>query len=178
VSSTPDAVTIPELASVPEVVDSPEVADVPVDVAGDVAVVPADAPVAGVVDPDMTLPPSKTEGIPADEIPTVGQTMPLFGIGIVPVGLEGSGLTPADESSVAPNGIPVGAIGEPVALPSGEVALREGVGIVSTWANAALPLRMQAATIAKIIRFIDASSTRMASIERRRYERVATDSRR
>jgi hypothetical protein len=55
--------------------------------------------------------------------------MPPEGIAIVPVGLDGTGLTPADVISVEPSGMPVGETDEPDdALPSGEVAPIVGVG--------------------------------------------------
>jgi hypothetical protein len=51
----------------------------------------------------------------------------------------GTGLTPGDASSVAPNGIPVGEFAEPVAMPSGEVSPIVGVGVaVPTCALATL----------------------------------------
>jgi hypothetical protein len=52
----------------------------------------------------------------------------LPGIAIVPVGLGGSGLVPADVISVAPRGIPAGPMGCPDMLLSGEVAPTAGVG--------------------------------------------------
>jgi hypothetical protein len=58
VSSTPEAVDIPELCSIPDVVDMPEVVDSPVDMPGDAAVLPADAPVAGMEAPGVIPPPS------------------------------------------------------------------------------------------------------------------------
>jgi hypothetical protein len=64
-----------------------------------------------------------------DELPKVEQGVPLLlGMAIVPVGLDGSGLVPGDVISVAPKGIPVGAIGEPNSPPSGDVAPTVGVG--------------------------------------------------
>ena len=48
VSITPDGVDMPELCVIPELVDIPDVAETSVDVLSDVAVLPADAPVAGV----------------------------------------------------------------------------------------------------------------------------------
>lgn len=46
----------------------------------------------------------------------------------MPVGFDGSGLVPADVISVAPSGIPVGPMGEPDTLLSGDVAPMVGVG--------------------------------------------------
>ncbi|WP_454624372.1 hypothetical protein [Bradyrhizobium cenepequi] len=135
VSMMPDAVAIPELSSVPDVVDTPDVADIAGDMPGVAAVLPAIAAVAGAVEPTAIPAPSKVAVDPniwVGAVPTVEQTVPLFGMAIVPVAGAASGLTPADESSVAPNGIPVGEIGEPVALPSGEVASRVGVGAAMT----------------------------------------------
>jgi hypothetical protein len=79
-----------------------------------------------------------------DELPKVEQGVPLFGTAIVPVGLDGAGLVPADVISVAPKGIPVGAIGEPNSPPSGDVAPTVGVGtraIPPTCATATLQAR-------------------------------------
>jgi hypothetical protein len=132
VSMMPDAVAIPELSSVPDVPDTPDVAEIAGDMPGAAAVLPAIAAVAGAVDPTAIPAPSKVEVDPniwAGAVPTVEQTAPLFGMAIVPVAGPASGLTPPDESSVAPNGIPVGEIGEPSALPSGEVPSSVGVGV-------------------------------------------------
>jgi hypothetical protein len=131
VSMMPDAVAMPELSSVPDV-DTPDVAEIAGDKPGVAAVLPAIAAVAGAVDPTAIPAPSKVAVDPniwVGAVPTVEQTVPLFGMAIVPVAGAASGLTPGDESSVAPNGIPVGEIGEPVALPSGEVASSVGVGV-------------------------------------------------
>jgi hypothetical protein len=132
VSMMPDAVAMPELSSVPDVVDTPDVAEIADDMPGVAAVLPAIAAVAGAVDPTAIPAPSKVAVDPniwAGAVPTVEQTVPLFGMAMVPVAGAASGLTPADESSVAPNGIPVGETAEPVALPSGEVASSVGVGV-------------------------------------------------
>jgi hypothetical protein len=48
---------------------------------------------------------------------------------VIPVVPVGTGLTPGNASSVAPMGIPVGATGEPGAMPSGEVAPIAGIGL-------------------------------------------------
>jgi hypothetical protein len=77
-----------------------------------------------------------------DEVPNVEHGMPPEGIAIVPVGLAGRGLTPADVISVEPSGIPVGEMDEEVdALPSGEVSPIAGVGttIPPICARARLP---------------------------------------
>jgi hypothetical protein len=55
--------------------------------------------------------------------------VPLLGIAPVPVEKVGAGLMPGDASSVEPRGIPVGETGEPVPIPSGEVAPIVGVGV-------------------------------------------------
>jgi hypothetical protein len=70
-------------------------------------------------------------------VPTVEQIAPPLGMVIVPVGLEGIGLTPGAAISVEPSGIPVCEIGAPM-VPSGVVALTEGVGAAMpvTWAKA------------------------------------------
>ena len=126
----------PDVSSVPELVDVPDVAD-PGDI--DVAVAPDVAMVADVGLPIAVPPPSNVAvdpNIPDGEVPTVEHVVPLLvlGIVIVPVTPVGNGLTPGDASSVAPIGIPVGETGPPTApLPSGEVALSEGVvGTVPT----------------------------------------------
>ncbi|MDI4236075.1 hypothetical protein OZ411_25005 [Bradyrhizobium sp. Arg237L] len=131
VSMMPDAVAMPELSSVPDVVDTPDVADIAGDMPGVAAVSPAMAAVAGAVDPTAIPAPSNVAVDPniwVGAVPTVEQTVPLLGMAIVPVAGAASGLTPADESSVAPSGIPVGETGE-LALPSGEVASSVGVGV-------------------------------------------------
>ncbi|MCA1451744.1 hypothetical protein I6F35_00775 [Bradyrhizobium sp. BRP22] len=144
VSMMPDAVAMPELSSVPEVVDTPDVADIADDMPGVSAVLPAIAAVAGAFAPTAIPAPSNVADDPnicAGAVPTVEQTVPLLGMAIVPVAGAASGLRPGDESSVAPSGIPVGEIGEPVALPSGEVASSVGVGVAMpvTCATAAWP---------------------------------------
>jgi hypothetical protein len=65
--------------------------------------------------------------------------MPTEGVAIVPVGLTGTGLVPADVISVEPSGIPVGETYD--ALPSGEVAPMVGVGTT-------IPLTCARATLA------------------------------
>jgi hypothetical protein len=132
VSIRPDAVAIPELSSVPDVPDTPDVAEIVGDMPGVAAVLPAIPAVAGAVDPTAIPAPSKVAVDPniwAGAAPTVEQTAPPFGMAIVPVAGPASGLSPKDESSVAPSGIPVGDTGEPIALPSGEVASSVGVGV-------------------------------------------------
>jgi hypothetical protein len=123
----------PDVSSVPEVIDVP-----------DVAVVPIVAAVAGVAVPTAVPPPSKLAvdpNVPDGEVAKVEHAVPLLvlGIVIVPVTPLGTGLTPGDASSVAPNGIPVGEFAEPVAMPSGEVSPIVGVGVaVPTCALATL----------------------------------------
>jgi hypothetical protein len=48
---------------------------------------------------------------------------------VIPIVPVAAGLTPADPSPVAPKEIPVGATGEPGAMPSGEVAPIAGIGL-------------------------------------------------
>lgn len=69
--------------------------------------------------------------------------MPLLGIAIVPVGLSGAGLTPAELISVEPRGIPVPPTVVPLVMSSGEVMPIEGVGatIPPICATAALQAR-------------------------------------
>jgi hypothetical protein len=153
VSMMPDAVAIPELTTVPDVPDAPDVAEIAGDMPGAAAVLPAIAAVAGAVEPTAMPAPSKVEVDPniwLGAVPTVEQTVPLFGIAIVPVAGPASGLTPPVESSVAPRGIPVGETGDPVALPSGEVASRLGVGaaMTVTWATAAFAASNMGRTVA------------------------------
>jgi hypothetical protein len=55
---------------------------------------------------------------------------PLLGIAIVPVTLPvGAGLTPSDVISVASSGIPAGPTEPLEPIPSGEVALSEGIAV-------------------------------------------------
>ena len=58
VSSSPEEVDIPELCVIPDDVEMPEVADSPVDMPGEAAELPADAPVAGMEAPGAIPPPS------------------------------------------------------------------------------------------------------------------------
>jgi hypothetical protein len=129
VSIAPEAEMV-EFCIIPEV-DSPEVAEIPGDTAGGAAVAPAAAPVAGELVIDIP-PPSKVAPEPNiwdDEVPTVEHGMPSEGTAIVPVGLDGRGLNPADVISVEPSGIPVGETGDSDdALPRGEVSPIAGVG--------------------------------------------------
>jgi hypothetical protein len=140
VSSTPEDPEVTGSSDVTEVADDVDVPDavvVPVVVVPDVAVVPdiAAAPelaaVAGAAVPTDMPPPSKLAvdpNISEGGVATVGHAVLLLvvGIVIVPVTPVGTGLTPGDVISVAPSGIPVG---EPAAMPSGEVAPTIGVGV-------------------------------------------------
>jgi hypothetical protein len=71
--------------------------------------------------------------IPDGKVPTEEHGVPplvmapLVGIAMVPVTPVGNGLTPGDMSSVAPSGTPVGPTDPPAPIPSGEVALSEGM---------------------------------------------------
>ena len=137
---------IPEVSIIPEGVDIPEVAEIPADVLADKAVLPAIAPVAGTEPATDVPPPSKLVLDPYicdDPLPSVEHVVVAPGIAIVPVGLGGSGLVPADVISVAPRGIPVGPIGCPDTLLSGEVAPIMGVGstVPPTCATAVLQRR-------------------------------------
>jgi hypothetical protein len=119
---------MPEVCSMPEVVDIPDVAEIPDDVD-----IPDVAAVAGATVPMAIPPPSKLAvdpNIPDGAAPMVEHVVPLLGMEIVPVASPGAGLTPGDAISVEPNGIPVGETAEPVvAMPSGEVVGRVGVGL-------------------------------------------------
>jgi hypothetical protein len=151
---------IPDVSSVPEDPEFIGISDVndvvdKVDVV-DVAVVPEFAAVAGVAVPIPIPPPSKLAvepNISEGEVATVGHAVLLLVVGmvIVPVTPVGSGLTPGEVISMAPSGIPVG---EPAAMPSGEVAPTVGVGATvpsncpSTCAMAALPANNAGTTAA------------------------------
>jgi hypothetical protein len=130
---------IPDVSSIPEDAEDVGIADVidvdDGDVADvddvDIAVVPEDDAVAGAAVPTAIPPPSKLAvdpNISEGGVAVVEHAVPLLvvGIVIVPVTPVGNGLSPGDVISVAPNGIPVG---EPAAMPSGDVALIVGVGV-------------------------------------------------
>jgi hypothetical protein len=132
---------MPEVCSISEVADTPDVAEIAddVDSPGEV-VIPDVAAVAGVV-PVAIPPPSKLvvdPNIDDGAVPRVEHAVLLFGMEIVPVASPGAGLTPGDAISVEPSGIPVGET--VVAMPSGEVAVRVGVGV-------AIPLTCAIATL-------------------------------
>jgi hypothetical protein len=147
---------MPEVCSMSEVVVVPDVAEIADDVEspGEV-VIPDVAAVAGAAVPMAIPPPSKLEVDPNTddgEVPKVEHVVLLLGIAMVPVASPGAGLTPGDAISVEPNGMPVGETGEPVvAIPSGEVAPRVGVGVAIplTCAIAALQTK-SAARIAAV----------------------------
>jgi hypothetical protein len=156
----------------PHIPDVPDVSSVPeeVDIAGDVDVpafdgvgtpgigrVPGSTAVAGAEAPAVVPPPSYIAVDPyisAGEVATVEHAVPLLVVGmeIVPAKPVGAGLTPADVISVEPNGIPVGELAEPIAMPSGEVAPIVGVGMAvsSTCATAAALQRISAGKTAAI----------------------------
>jgi hypothetical protein len=98
-------------------------------------------PVAGIGLPAVVQTPSKVADEPnmlADEVPNVVHGTPLPGIAIVPVGLIGAGLFPADVISVAPSGMPVPPTVVPLLMSSGEVVVIDGVGMTmlcaaTTW---------------------------------------------
>jgi hypothetical protein len=147
---------VPHIPDMPEVCSIPDVAEIADDVESPGEVdIPDVAAVAGAAVPTPIPPPSKLAADPnIDEgaVPMVEHAVPLVGIAIVPVASPGAGLTPGDAISVEPSGIPVGETGEPaVAMPSGEVAARLGVGLAIplTCARAALQTK-SAAGIAAI----------------------------
>jgi hypothetical protein len=123
----------PVVVIIPEVVDIPDVADIPDEVVvPDEVDIPDVAAVAGAADPAAIPPPSKLAvdpNIPDGEVPNVEHGVPLPGIEIVPVTPVGAGLTPGDEISVEPRGMPVWETAEPVPIPRGEVAPMVGVGL-------------------------------------------------
>jgi hypothetical protein len=136
----------------PHIPDVPDVSSIPedVDIAGDVDVpafdgvgipvigrVPGSTAAAGAEAPGVVPPPSYIALDPyisEGEVATVEHAVPLpvAGMEIVPAKPVGAGLTPADEISVEPNGIPVGELVEPIVTPSGEVAPIVGVGITES----------------------------------------------
>jgi len=136
----------------PHIPDVPDVSSIPedVDIAGDVDVpafdgvgmpgtgrVPGSTAVAGPEAPGVVPPPSYIALDPyicAGEVATVEHAVPLLvaGMEMVPAKPVGAGLTPADEISVEPNGIPVGELVEPIVTPSGEVAPIVGVGMTES----------------------------------------------
>ena len=145
----------------PHIPDVPDVSSIPeeVDTAGDVNVpafdgvgtpgigrVPGSTAVAGAEAPGVVPPPSYIALDPyiaEGEVAAVEHAVPVLvaGMEMVPAKPVGAGLTPADVISVEPNGIPVGALVEPIVMPSGDVAPIVGVGATesSTCAIAALP---------------------------------------
>jgi hypothetical protein len=174
VSSAPGDPVVTGISDVTGVagdVDVPDVAMVPDDTA-----VPEFAAVAGGAVPTPIPPPSKLAADPnisEGEVATAEHAVALLvdGIVIVPVTPVGTGLTPGDVISMAPSGIPVG---EPAAMPSGEVAPTIGVGVTvpsncpSTCAMAALQMKSAgrtAATSANLIGVLHllAASARRAS---------------
>ena len=154
----------------PHIPDVPDVSSIPgdVDIAGDVDVpafdgvgtpgigrVPGSTAVAGAEAPGVVPPPSYIvldPYISRGEVATVEHAVPLLvaGMEMVPAKPVGAGLTPADEISVEPNGIPIGELVEPMVMPSGEVAPIVGVGMTesSTCAIARLPTRSAGSTVA------------------------------
>jgi hypothetical protein len=136
----------------PHIPDVPDVSSIPddVDIAGDVDVpafdgvgipgtgrVPGSTGVAGPEAPGVVPPPSYIALDPyicAGEVATVEHAVPLLvaGMEMVPTKPVGAGLTPADEISVEPNGIPVGELVEPIVMPSGEVVPIVGVGMTES----------------------------------------------
>jgi hypothetical protein len=144
VEPEPHMLDIPDVSIIPDGVEVPDVGAITVDVPSDAAVSPAAAPVAGAVDPAAIPPPSKLAldpNISEGAVPTVEQTTPLPGVAIVPTAGPARGLTPADESSVAPSEIPGGEIGVPGPVPKGDVAETVGVGVamLAIWACATYP---------------------------------------
>ena len=132
----------------PHIPDVPDVSSIPedVEVTGDVNVpafdgvgtpgtgrVPGSTDPAGAEAPGVVPPPSNIALDPyisEGEVATVEHAVPLLvaGMEMVPAKPVGAGLTPADEISVEPNGIPVG----PIVMPSGEVAPIVGVGMTES----------------------------------------------
>jgi hypothetical protein len=142
---------IPDVSIIPEDVDVADDIDVPLpdDVeAPGMGIVPGSTAAEGAMAPGAVPPPSYMAVDPyisEGEVATVEHAVPLLvvGIAIVPAKPVGAGLTPADVISVAPSGIPVGELVEPIVMPSGEVAPIMGVGttVWSTCAMAMLPAK-------------------------------------
>jgi hypothetical protein len=131
---------VPDVSSMPEDVNIAGDADVPafdgVGIPG-TGRVPGSTAVAGPEAPGVVPPPSYMALDPyicAGEVATVEHAVPLLVVGMemVPAKPVGAGLTPADEISVEPNGIPVGEFVEPIVMPSGEVAPIVGVGMTES----------------------------------------------
>ena len=143
IPDVPDVASMPDVVDIPDVVDNADELDNP-----DEVVIPDVAAVAGAALPAAIPPPSKLvvdPNIPEGEVPMVEHVVPLLGVVIVPVTI-GAGLTPGDAISVEPSGIPVGETDEPVvAMPSGEVAARVGVGLAIPLTCAIAALQMKSA---------------------------------
>jgi hypothetical protein len=160
----------------PHIPDVPDVSSIPedVDIAGDIDVpafdgvgilatgrVPGSTAVAGAEAPGVVPPPSYIALDPyisEGEVATVEHAVPLLVVGMemVPAKPVGAGLTPADEISVEPNGIPVGELAEPIVMPSGEVAPIVGVGVtVSSICAVAALQTISAGKTAAIIASLD-----------------------
>jgi hypothetical protein len=136
---------IPDVSSIPNDIEVPLPEDVE---APGMGIVPGSTAAAGAAAPGAVPPPSYMAVDPyisEGEVATVEHAVPLLvvGIAIVPAKPVGAGLTPADVISVAPSGIPVGELADPIPMPSGEVAPIMGVGVTvsSTCAIARLPAR-------------------------------------
>jgi hypothetical protein len=122
---------MPDVSIIPDDIDVPLPDDVETPGMG---IVPGSTAAAGAVAPGAVPPPSYMAVDPyisEAEVATVEHAVPLLvvGIVIVPAKPVGAGLTPADVISVAPSGIPVGELAEPIVMPSGEVAPIMGVGM-------------------------------------------------
>lgn len=146
VSEVVETVAVPMML---DDVDDPDDASAPaIAVLLGIAALPAVIAVAGVAVPIPIPPPSKFAVDPNMDdgaVPTVEHAVPLavLGIVIVPVTPVGNGLSPGEEISVAPSGIPVGVTDVLRLIPSGEVAPRVGVvAIAPTCALAPLQVRL------------------------------------
>jgi hypothetical protein len=171
---------IPDIPEVSSTAEDPVVTGIS-DVTGvagdvdvpDIAAVPEFTAVAAGAVPAAIPPPSKLAADPniwEGEVAAVEHAVPVLvvGIVIVPVMPVGNGLTPSDMSSVEPSGTPVAPTDPAAPIPSGEVALSEGivasgsVSASSTWANAGLQHhkgRAAAAIKNNLIGFPDLSRT-------------------
>jgi hypothetical protein len=156
-----DAARLPEPAPhmlwVPEVSIRADVGGIPDD---DIAIV-----LCGVTVPTATPPPSKAAADPniADgAVPMVEHTV----LPMMPVEGSGAGLTPGDAISVAPNGMPVPPTGALGAIPSGEVAESEGVGITAACCAKAGPHSSAEVVVINRKRFMVLSSAGRAARRR------------
>jgi hypothetical protein len=162
VCSISEVIDVPDVAEMADDVDSPDDAGIPdeVDIADVAAVAGAPVPIDIPPPSKLAVDPNMDDGA----VPMVEHVVLLPGMEIVPVASPGAGLTPGDAISVEPSGIPVGETDEPVvAMPSGEVAARLGVGLAIPLSCAMAAL--QTKSPARIAAIIDNLTGKRARIE-------------